>query len=217
MKTVFQSFICVIAVMYGSLLGNYVGELAFNDATFNCHRYTSENRGILTNEYLNSIVPELVQKETPHVQKELDNPTSTFTTDPLNAEEYITNYYRAIFSRFDEGKAQALVCTNQDQKCVAIVFFSQDTSFNNALWLERNIVLNGLNIPYFLISIFLQALRTMILSHFYPNAQQTIIALPKGAELIAKYMSTNLGYAPCDYTGTAINVTNNVVYSLENL
>jgi len=103
---------------------------------------------------------------------------------------------------------------DQDKKCVAIIFFSADNSFDNALYIERQIVLaNSSQVNPTQIPGLLNSMVMLIAEKICTDAKQIITALPKGAKLLASFMQRVGGYAPCDYTGTQINLDEKDVYA----
>lgn len=215
MKNLVQLFICVIVLAHGTLLSEQISQITVGNAVFTCEHYTGvEQSQYLSRESFDGYLPTIIQSGNHQIERELDNQESTFTVGELSVQDYILAYYNLAYARFQNGKNQALVLLSEEQKCVAIIFFSVDESFDKALYVERQIVLAQPDqILQTQIPELLNNMTKLIAAKICIDAKLIITALPKGAKLLASFMQRVGGYAPCEYTGKEIDLEEKDVYA----
>ncbi|GEM_PF-5039764 len=104
MKYIVQLFVCMVVLAHGTLLSEQIGQITVGDTTFICEHYMSSDQSpYLSRESFNSFLPTIIKNGTIQIQKEIDNPESTFTIGELSVSDYICAYYNYAYGRFQDG------------------------------------------------------------------------------------------------------------------
>jgi hypothetical protein len=228
MKKILSIFVCVIILMQGNLLslGEPVASFIAGYENFNCfHCTTVEDLVRLfplesdDSRPFDQILEMIVERQKDNVQGAIEYLRRThsnlseadreayickyFLEGESDAQSYIRKYYTARYENFAQGKSQLLIPVNAAKKIRGVFFFTVDQTFNNALLMCGECLIDTPKEHTFKI---LSQVWNIIARNFCADSQVLILGVPKAATpIMDKGFIQPAQMKPCEYTGSFID------------
>lgn len=228
MKKILSIFVCAIALVQANIfsLGESVDSFIVGYESFNCFHCTTVDDllrlfpvGLDESKPFDQILEMIVARQKDNVQgvieflrsahadkSEVDREAyicKYFLEGEPDAQSYIRKYYTARYIDFVQGKSQLLVSINAEKKVRGLFFFTLDHTFNNALLICGECLID---VPREHIFTVLPRVWDIIARNFCGESQVLILGVPKAATpVMDKGFIQPLKMKQCHYTGSLID------------
>lgn len=217
------AFVLIQANIFG--LGDPLESFIVGYESFNCFHCTTQEdlQRIFSNsdnsQPFDSILEMIVDLQTANVQRTMSHLHAQhankseaerenyirqyFLEGEPDAQSYIRKYYTTRYNDFVQKKSQLLIGVNATREIRGIFFFTVDATFNSALLICGECLID---IPKeYTFKILLQVWE-IIARKFCENAKVLILGIPKAATpVMDRGFIHPTKMKPCEYTGSLIN------------